>query len=657
MCSLHLERSASRWLSTGPLITPPALATVHLWRAYAPSAIMLAPKSTHKRKRSSVRTDKARKLGAARWIVNLLPPNATTSSLTSTSTEEAKTHTESSQTSRLEQLVNAHPLNRSLELILPMVPAVSGASPDSNTELPDSVRSLIARLEHIASCHKSYRARIPLSLLLDPLFVTAYLKTGSLIALSDPSPAPGLSPGQEDMACIDGQGTLVLSLCKDTYQTLGLTGRASHFSRLSSGRAADRTSGPDSRFIVQLPLLSPSFVPGKKGYQQALDRLRQWDRTRARVLSTQQTIAQSHASSSMQSSAQSAETVSSKHATWDMLFVWSPSRACADTIAAVSSSSASASSMNEIAFPEHLVRPDDVECLSLQPNTVITHSVWIPKLSDPDQHSLGGGCSENERHFTDPEPPRKGSALSTWSAYQDGLQEAIEWAGLASLGADALRTFTRPDATCVYSPPSCSLPGRVLKLTWSGSAGSSMLLSPLFIIQVAEQVNRLILESSCTTNPEHVKEYIDWAALSCSGFPHAPLSWRSKVAFSSLYGAKELSGSKRASRAKTTLSAPLESEKIGFTDASSSEDDDQHHVDSDSSLDVDGLQSQKRKRKKRCKRNVGKNHTEHSFTAWTGETGWISFCLGTRHREPVPAPTPRSCRWVLVELIGTDTRS
>ncbi len=34
---------------------------------------MLAPKSTHKRKRSSARSDKARKLGPSRWIVNALP--------------------------------------------------------------------------------------------------------------------------------------------------------------------------------------------------------------------------------------------------------------------------------------------------------------------------------------------------------------------------------------------------------------------------------------------------------------------------------------------------------------------------------------------------------------------------------------------------------
>ncbi|KAI3475815.1 hypothetical protein L1887_62751 [Cichorium endivia] len=114
-------------------------------------------------------------------------------------------------------------------------------------------------------------------MLLDPIFVTAYLKTGSLIALSAPSGPAGLDSPPDDTVCLDGQGTLVLSLCKDTYQTLGLTGRASHFSRLSSGEQRIEPAVPTRASSSSCRCSSPSFVPGKKGYQHALDRLRAWD--------------------------------------------------------------------------------------------------------------------------------------------------------------------------------------------------------------------------------------------------------------------------------------------------------------------------------------------------------------------------------------------
>ncbi|CDW98559.1 hypothetical protein, partial [Sporisorium scitamineum] len=496
---------------------------------------MLAPKSTHKRKRSSARSDKARTLGPARWIVNLLPSDSSTSSSGSDESSHSYAQAGPSRNRRLDRLVEAHPFNRSLELILPSVVEASDESNDSSTQLPPLVRSLIAKVEQIASSHKSYRARIPLSLLLDPIFVTAYIKTGSLIALSDVSGAPGYSPHLEDSVCIDGQGTLVLSLCKDTYQTLGLTGRASHFSRLASGRAADRTSGPDSRFIVELPLLSPSFVPGKKGFQQALERLRQWDRSRSQALTTDQTISQSHASSKMGSSTQPAEAVTSQHATWDILFVWSPSTTMADAIAASSSSSSSSGAINEISFPEHFVRPENVKCLPLPAcNPIVEDSVWIPTFHDPAQHRLASTWQERQRHLNGLEPH---SASTTWPAFQDGLQEAVEWAGLVSLGAAPIRTFTKPDAT------------------------------PLFISQIAAEVDQVVAESSSKPFSDRATEKVQWATLSCSGFPHAPLTWRAKVPFSSLYGAKELPGNKTVLLAQATAAAQAASQDVSMTDA------------------------------------------------------------------------------------------
>ncbi len=565
---------------------------------------MLAPKSTHKRKRSSARSDRARKLGAARWIVNLIPPSS-----------DQPSSPLSKRSRRLEALVDAHPFNCSLEIILPLLDSQFPPT-DQTSSLPPRIQAFVDRVHHHASRYRSYRAHIPVSMLLDPIFVTAYLKTGSLIALTAPSGPAGLDSPPDDTVCLDGQGTLVLSLCKDTYQTLGLTGRASHFSRLSSGRAADRTSGPDSRFIVELPLLSPSFVPGKKGYQHALDRLRAWDLARTRKLAQEHTMAQTHASSSFQPANGSGETVTSDHATWDMLFVWSPPVHAADEILQADSSDSSAA--NEIRFPDHLVHPGQVQELRIHaPMPVVTESIWVPRLDDPTQHALS-------------QQPWSTASPSEWQHFQDDLQEAVEWAGLASLGANAVRTYAKPDSTCVYAAPRSSQPGRTLKLTLAGTRDKPLLLSPLLIAYITRELDALVSELTS----------IGWATMTCAGFAQAPLTWRSKVPLSSVYGAKELPGNKAALSHRQS-----ENEDVAMTDSSEGEEDDEG--ESDSSLDMGARVV---RRKKRSKRSIGKDHTEHSFTPSTGETGWISFCL------PPVAEVQRS-RWVLVELVGTDTRS
>lgn len=384
-------------------------------------------------------------------------------------------------------------------------------------------------------------------------------------------------------------------------------------------------------------------MPGKKGYQQALGRLRAWDRARAQGQGQgQKTVAESHASSQLGLEGE----VTSEHATWDMSFVWSASRANAEAIRVSGSGSGE---VNEIRFPEHLVRSQDVESLALQPLApVITDSVWIPTFSDPTQHSLGGPWRENERHFCDLEPSPDSNAPASWSDWQNGLEEAIEWACLASLAAPAIRTFTKPDSTCVYSPPSLSTPGRIVKLTWSGPAGKPLLLSPLLISQIAAEVDGFIAQSSAKEG-----ESCRWATLSVSGFPHAPLTWRAKKPLSEVYGAKDLPGTKSAK-------PKLAGEMMEDTDVSSSEDEDED-AESDSSLNM-GEKRKQKKKKKRSKRNVGKNQTEHTFTPSTGETGWVSFCLSSKRveREKEAAGNGEEegrARWVFVELVGTDTRS
>ncbi|KAG0003791.1 hypothetical protein BGZ65_001349 [Modicella reniformis] len=59
----------------------------------------------------------------------------------------------------------------------------------------------------------------------------------------------------DDVVCLDGKGKLILSLTKDSYEQLGLTGSPSKF---NSGR---------QRYVVELDLRSPAMIPGKPGFE------------------------------------------------------------------------------------------------------------------------------------------------------------------------------------------------------------------------------------------------------------------------------------------------------------------------------------------------------------------------------------------------------
>ena len=193
---------------------------------------MLAAPSSHKRKRSSARADKKRGAaeGGGRLIANAVTPeHAYAAALT-------------------------HPFNYAIDIVLP------GSTPHAHT----AIRAAAQRASPSI-------ARVSAALFLEPSFVANYIRTGSLYALST------AALDSDDALCLDGNGMLILSLTKHTYQTLGLVGRPSRFSYGASGRSGDRKSGAMARYIVELPLLAPSFVPGKRGYERALHCLRSWD--------------------------------------------------------------------------------------------------------------------------------------------------------------------------------------------------------------------------------------------------------------------------------------------------------------------------------------------------------------------------------------------
>ncbi|KAI8323643.1 hypothetical protein GQ54DRAFT_296603 [Martensiomyces pterosporus] len=113
---------------------------------------------------------------------------------------------------------------------------------------PDTIDVKEAIKEHIG-CY--YKATLTLSQLIDPQFIAAYVKKGSLFALSQDS-----TIDSGDLFAIDGQGTLIMSLGKDSYEEAGLVGVQAQFP-LERG----------SRHIVKINLTEDCMTPGRKLYE------------------------------------------------------------------------------------------------------------------------------------------------------------------------------------------------------------------------------------------------------------------------------------------------------------------------------------------------------------------------------------------------------
>ncbi|KAL1919763.1 uncharacterized protein VTP21DRAFT_1694 [Calcarisporiella thermophila] len=89
---------------------------------------------------------------------------------------------------------------------------------------------------------------MPLSHLITMSFKNDYLRRGHVFAHSI-----GGRIDIDDIVVLDGDGKLTLSLSKDTYESLGLTGKPSKFGR--------------QKFVVIIDLLEKSMIPGKNGYE------------------------------------------------------------------------------------------------------------------------------------------------------------------------------------------------------------------------------------------------------------------------------------------------------------------------------------------------------------------------------------------------------
>ncbi|WFD31404.1 ribonuclease P [Malassezia sp. CBS 17886] len=460
---------------------------------------MRAGTSTHKRKRSAVRADRARGApgGSGRLVANVYDADGADHAF--------------------DAAIDAHPFQHAVDIVLPSRTTGTPASIDHvRASLVDTVKGAGS-----GPC----LARVPLTLFLDPHFVASYIRSGSLYALS----ATRLDA--EDSVCLDGQGLLVLSLTKDTYQTLGLVGRPSRFSYGASGRMGDRKSGPVSRYIVELPLLAPSFVPGKKGFERARQCLESWDAARANVLDGERGASfrsgasfSSHASMPPDTKSSAADRPSAARATWDMFFVWVPPRTCG----------ASLRIWAPIAFPDALVCRRDVRMLHTSVDAEDVTDVWVPSMVashgdgegqtrrgtvDDRAHSTGVETQEDDNFV--PPTPTDAAAMHVPAALvhrtERGLPSTftaalLEWSGLAAYASPRLHTYDRCEpAVASYAPPLGSTPGSFIRIRIAGFLPPSLVRALVHTVWNSDAHGGL-----------------PWASFAVSGFADAPVAWCSR---------------------------------------------------------------------------------------------------------------------------------
>ncbi|XP_069694723.1 ribonuclease P protein subunit p40-like isoform X1 [Periplaneta americana] len=136
-------------------------------------------------------------------------------------------------------LMDFHYYNHLVQVVLPDALSV-----------PETIKNLL-----IEDCDYYVIEDVVINELINKEFIEAFVKKGQLTALSD-----GMKIDADDCVALTPSGELVLSLNKQTYQELGLEGRASIFSRVKQ-----------DRYVVILDLKKQHFTPGKKNYDRVCE--------------------------------------------------------------------------------------------------------------------------------------------------------------------------------------------------------------------------------------------------------------------------------------------------------------------------------------------------------------------------------------------------
>ncbi|KAK5646843.1 hypothetical protein RI129_005307 [Pyrocoelia pectoralis] len=123
--------------------------------------------------------------------------------------------------------------------------------------LPDTLRVPQNICETLKNDCEYYKiSNVGLDELVNINFINAFVRKGIFISLSINERIDC-----DDCMCITPNGFLLLSLTKETYESLGLEGTPSHYYNTKQ------------RYVVSINLLSNHFKPGKKNYDRTKDRL------------------------------------------------------------------------------------------------------------------------------------------------------------------------------------------------------------------------------------------------------------------------------------------------------------------------------------------------------------------------------------------------
>ncbi|PWN19929.1 hypothetical protein BCV69DRAFT_313137 [Microstroma glucosiphilum] len=442
---------------------------------------MYVAPSSHKRRRPSARADAARKRLPGRVILNVAgfrnedSQGGTLTSHNASVKGKGRADPDADAQRRVEEVIASHCFNHRMTLLVPEEQA------DASSQSSASIKNLSDQISGLFSHRKSYHVRTSLKLFLNQAFLNAYIRSPpNLIALSVGK------LDTDDVICLTGDGNLLLHLTKDTYQTLGLQGRPARFSRGSSGRAGERTSGGATRYLVLIPLLDPTFVPGKPGFQRVMDAFERWETLRG-----------------------GGDTEKGR---FHILLT--------------------TSSMGRIRFPDELLKRGDVDCYTPSTAQVTREDVWIPDLGvegdGVGRVDLGWTEGIVQQHITPQD--------MNWAPWALHCEELVGWMRLLSRDAEGVKTYYRPPELPIssYEAPEPHYAGRVRMLTIDGFLHPEMLSKALAIVKT--WVDGQQDDTDAERHPSNAKrekpdprqdQQRRWAHLCTSGFSSSPVKWRS----------------------------------------------------------------------------------------------------------------------------------
>ncbi|KAL7009760.1 hypothetical protein EMMF5_000668 [Cystobasidiomycetes sp. EMM_F5] len=143
----------------------------------------------------------------------------------------------------------------------PFVAQLDIQIPTSDDAGPNLIERLPTELSELLVDYTFQHARMRPSQFLQAKFMNTHVRTGGLLLLSCMNP-------QGMVVALDGAGNMTLTLDKDIYESLGITGRVSQF-------VSDR-----QRSFVEINLREDYMRDGKPGYERlkvCLDRLGEMD--------------------------------------------------------------------------------------------------------------------------------------------------------------------------------------------------------------------------------------------------------------------------------------------------------------------------------------------------------------------------------------------